>query len=568
MLRWLLLLVIPFSLNASPDSVCRRVQAHLLVGDPSYAVQEAKEGLAAYPQHVPLFELALKSLGASGEDAEMVALWESFANQFPEQAHEQEVLEQMCWSILKKGLKAPGAASQLISIIGAALTQDMYAVPFLQEGLRHSNAHIRAVSVQLASHFGDHPLREELEQMFQNEKVPAVRLEVIKAISKLPMEHLMPALMKRVSDPRMGAQEKSIVIQAIVKFRENLVTHEELAILAASKRAALRELACEVIAHCALKEEIPLLHALVEDTHPDVQEAALRGLGLLRVTPSERVKQLAQHARHPRVGITASWVWILADPECGEKVFNHWLTHANSEVQAVAASTIAAAGPYGVELALKYLEKTQDPYVQANLALALIGQRENCEKACALLDQLLREVDEKWMFAEEGIFRTLQKSTVRHNPIIPNFPELLNQKVRLELLNLLAIMEYPSAEEAIRTFLAKRQWGLTGLAAETLLGEGDETAIEHVRALLNDEDPEIRAEAALVLATWGRDPSALPHLLEVYPKGDRQLQIKILESLGRIGNRDVIPFLIERLKDPSLMLRMIAATILIQTLNA
>jgi len=129
-------------------------------------------------------------------------------------------------------------------------------------------------------------------------------------------------------------------------------------------------------------------------------------------------------------------------------------------------------------------------------------------------------------------------------------------------------LEYPGAHEAIKTFLKQRQYGVTGLAAETLLGEGDETAIEHVRALLDDKDPQIQAEAALVLATWGRDPTAIPHLLAVYPKGDRQLQVKILEALGRIGDRETIPFLIERLKEPSLMLRMIAATILIQTLNA
>jgi hypothetical protein len=97
----------------------------------------------------------------------------------------------MGWSILRKGLKAPGLASQLIGIIGAALTQDMYAVPFLMEGLRHTNSRIRSVCVQLASIYGDLPLREEIARMFHSETVFEVRMEIYKAVSKLRMEELM-----------------------------------------------------------------------------------------------------------------------------------------------------------------------------------------------------------------------------------------------------------------------------------------------------------------------------------------------------------------------------------------
>ncbi len=567
MLKYFVLFILPIALWASPDSASRRIQAHLLLGDTGSAVREAQEGLALYPDEPRLYELALKSLGAAGQDSEMLSLWEDFRGRFPEKAMSQETLEQLSWAILRKGLKAPGLASQLIGIVGAALTQDMYAVPFLIEGLRHTNARIRSVCVQLAAMYGDLPLKDEIARMFHEETVFDVRLEVIKAVSKLRMEELMPELIARVGDPKIGAKEKHMAIKAIVNFRES-VAREELEILASSRRAALRELACEAIAHCSQAEDVSLLHKLVDDTHPNVQAAALKGLGLLRIPPTDRVKFLAQNARDPNVGITAAWVWILAEPECGQKAFDRWLTHRNCDVQALAASALAAAGPYGIELARAYLKEAQDPYVQANLALALIGQREACEEACAILDRLLSGHEEKWMTVEEGLFHTVAKSTVTHNPAIPNFPEVVNQTVRLEFLNLLAILEYPGAQEAIKTFLKKRQWGVTGLAAETLLGEGDETAIDHVRSLLDDKDPQIRAEAALVLATWGRDPTAIPHLLAVYPKGGRELQIKILEALGRIGDRETIPFLLERLKEPALTLRMIAASILIQTLNA
>ncbi len=68
----------------------------------------------------------------------------------------------------------------------------------------------------------------------------------------------------------------------------------------------------------------------------------------------------------------------------------------------------------------------------------------------------------------------------------------MDQKVRLEILNLMAIMEYPGALDALKVFLKKGVWKLTGLAAEVLLEEGDQAAIDLVKELLKDPDDEVR----------------------------------------------------------------------------
>jgi HEAT repeat protein len=171
------------------------------------------------------------------------------------------------------------------------------------------------------------------------------------------------------------------------------------------------------------------------------------------------------------------------------------------------------------------------------------------------------------MVAENGIFQTIEQSTLRHKSMIPNYPEVVDQVLRLEILNLLAILEAPHALEAIKVFLGEKKWKVTGLAAETLLGEGDEAAFEMVRGLLQDPDREIRVEAALVLASWAKDYSVIPILLDVYPTSDRQLQIKILESLGHIGDRQALPFLLERLSEPSQIMQLVAASALIRILH-
>lgn len=554
------------NLFSSPESLARQVQAYLFVGDPASARHQAEEALSLYPDHPLPYEWLIRTLAESGEDARMMTLWEKFYAVFPEKAMDQELLEQMCWGILQKGKKAPGISAQLIGVIGAALARDARALPLLLEGLRHTNAHVRLVSVELAALYGDFCFKEELRRLFKEEKVLEVRLQVMRAFGKLHMEEFLPELMNLVGSSKSSAIEKLAAIEAIVQMRE-CVDEEELKFLISSKRSGLRQLACEAIVHCDLKEKKELLYPLIFDPQTNVSISALKAWGLLEGEATPAIQKLALEAVDPEVGVVASWIWLIHAPKEAERAYTKWLTHQDPRVRSLAAGSIAVSGKYGVQVAKQWLSEEKDPYVQLNLAVALIGQREECAKACNILKQRLMEQSERWMMSEGRPFPAIEKNTLSHRPGIPNYPELMDQTVRLELFNLLAILDEPGALEAIKSLLLGKQWGVTGLAAEALLGEGDENAIDLVRSLLEDPNQEIRLEAALILATWAHDHSAVPILLAEYPNADRQLQVKILESLGRIGERSVIPFLIERLKEPSLMLRMIAACILLQTLN-
>lgn len=552
--------------SSSCSSALRKIEAHILVGDYKNAARDSLLALSHYPEDPLVYRVAIKGLAAAGEEGEMMRVWHDFQKEFPDLSCEQEVLEEMCWGILKKGIVSPGTKSQLLCVIAAALAQDVRALPFLQLGMRHSNSQIRALSVQLAGHYGDHSLREEIIRLFREERGRDVRIEILGVLGKLFIEELVPDLIDMISSDTTSPQEKLAAIKAIVQIREH-IERGELEVLVKSKRAGLRRLACEAIAHCELREHGDLLASLLLDSHPDVRSSALQAIGLMRINEPDImriVKDLAQTALDPVVGVTASWVEMLAG---GGESIHTWLFHEKEQVRLLAAAAVVAAGPYGLDLAKRMIDETTDPFVRANLGLALIGQRSDCDKACTILDNFLRSSKEKWMLVEEGVFHSIQKSTLSHNAAIANYPEVVNQTVRLEVINVLAMLEYPGTAESIKEFLKQRRWKVTGLAAEMLLGEGDESSIDYVRELLHDPDREIRSEAALVLATWGRDPSALPILLEIYPTADRQLQIKILEALGRIKDKTAIPFLIECLEESSLLIRMIGASILLQTMN-
>jgi len=393
---------------------------------------------------------------------------------------------------------------------------------------------------------------------------------VIRAVGELKEEKLLPAMIEIVGSKKSSAIEKREAIRSVVRIGDK-IEKEQLLSLVESKRAPLRLLACECIAKFQLKEHAAMLATLMQDPHPEVAAAAIHAIGLLRIDqlkgrPAAFYLGRLAYARDPMIGITAAWALLIQKHAIGEEALTHWLLHPNRETAAMAAASVAKSGPFGLKLAKEMIDQVEDPFVKANLAIALIGQRENCDKACLTLASALAIENERWMI-DDALFSPIRESTVSHKAEIPNYPEVVNQTTRLELLNLLAILEYQGAQDAIKKFLKERHWGVTGLAAEKLLGEGDESALSLVRELLNDEDKEVRLEAALALASWGRDVTALPTLMAEYENSDRMTQIKILESLGRIGNKEAIPFLLERLKESSLNTRIIAASVLLQTIK-
>jgi HEAT repeat protein len=97
--------------------------------------------------------------------------------------------------------------------------------------------------------------------------------------------------------------------------------------------------------------------------------------------------------------------------------------------------------------------------------------------------------------------------------------------------------------------------------------EGDESAVEIVQQLLQDSQPRVRLQAALILSLWSRDESAIRTLEEGYLNSNWEQKARILEGIGRIGSIRSIPFLLNVLKEHSQTLRLIAALALIQCLN-
>jgi len=556
-----LLCLLPLALNAGEQEDIRRIHAHLFVHDPRSAVKDAENFLKIYPESKELKLAYLQALAEKGDETAVLKEWVKGKDQLQKDRYALEIL---AWGVLKKGDLSSQLNIHLSSLIGASLTRDVRAVPMLVNALRESNALLRLIAVRFAAQYGDGPLQEELKRMLTEEKVWFVRLEVIKAIGQLRIAGLREELKELIADKNTLVEEKAEAIIALVHMYDG-VRESDLKELLNSNRAGLRQLACELVSYFDLHNNVKDLAPLLQDASPDVRAHALQTIGLLKVKVGEKRLKALMEDSSPMVAITACWVATLQGMEEGIQELGKWIEDIHPRWRMLAAGTLSSCGKKGIPLALEKMEKSEDLFVRANLALGLIGQRVEVAKASEVIYEML-EKETPLMWDQNSRMRILDRSRVSHIDQIPNYPKVVDQMVRLDLLNILCIMQHPKAQEAVKGYVKNESWGITGAAVAVLLEEGDEGAMTVISGLLKDEDPHIRVQAAFILAMMGGDPEAVKILQEAYPKMARDIKIQILEAVGHVGSLESIPFLIEILSEPFQLMRVIAASAMIQCL--
>ncbi len=171
-----------------------------------------------------------------------------------------------------------------------------------------------------------------------------------------------------------------------------------------------------------------------------------------------------------------------------------------------------------------------------------------------------------WDSSLNPLFRSVAPSQVSHNAQIPNYPAVVNQMTRIELLQILCIMKYKGAQAAVKEFLKADTWGPVGAAAATLIQEGDDEALDVIRSLLKDPEEKVRIQSALILAMLGGDKKAVKVLKDAYSAASREIKLQILQAITQTKDPKAISFLLDRLNEPFQVLRVVAATGIIQCL--
>jgi len=551
-----------------PDetSTLRRVQSHVLINDLPSAYVEISEGVRRYPTSRSLREKEIEVLAAMGDEKKMLWRWEAYAREFPDATTQTFLLESMGWGVINKGFSTASPLTRAIALIAANLSQSAKGIDLLVQGTQDPNSAVRAISLELSLKNRDARLQERVLVMIQNETAFQARLAALKAAGAMKIKAAEHSLRQILTSQSSTDEEKGIAVQSLAMISEN-PSRDDIWRLMQSPRMGLRLLGCELVAVFRRTQDVDLIVPLLHDHSPVIRKAALQVMGVLRVPNIRQAIAPLTKDSTPEVAMIAAWVLMLDGDPVGQEALRKWLGHDNQEIRCFAAGCLRAGGKYANPLLHQVFYTTQDPYLKINAAMGLIGQRRDCPEACEAIYQQLMTKDARWMWQEEGIFKAVAPSRVRHRPDIPQFPEVTNQLVRLELLQLLAFLNFPKTQLALKDFLQQKTFGITGVVVALLLTEGEEESLDLIRPLLHDPDPKVQAQAALILAIWGREENVIKHLEYVYENSERPVKEKVLEGMGRIGSTHSLPFLVGKLSEPHQHLRMIAAAGIIQCVN-
>ncbi len=558
-----------FTLHPSPffGDYVKTINAHLYIKDFASAQEEAVDALYLFPHSKPLWRAYIKVLARQGNEKEMITAWHDYVQVFPEEKLNQELTEVLAWGIINHASHSSSPVIRVMALLSAFLSQDAKGIEIIRQSLRDTNSAIREIAVQLSADLRDDVIKDEIYRIFKEETVWSVRLEAIRTLGEMKIKMSQGELLALLQNTKTTAEEMAAAVMALVNMWD-FVTRDEIGKLARSNRAGLRLLACQMVAHFDMKEDIDLIAPLIDDHHADVRKTALWVMGYLRInqvngSPLLKLVEKKINDRDPLVSLKAIWVITLNYPEKGQKAFKQWFKHTNRDIRIMAAAHLAACGKYGFPLVLEQFKSSKEPLIRMNLALGLIGQRAETQLACQALYEGLQNVQEKWTWDEKNQVHALVPSKLRRRDDLNNSPETIDQITRLEILNILAMMKFPQAQQAIKCFLQEKAWGITAMAAATLLTEGDETALELVQNLLNEPEMKVRIQAALILALWGGSDQVLDILSEAYQQVNREMKEHILEGIVRVASPKSIPFLLDRVLEPTQSLRVIAAAGLI-----
>lgn len=549
-------------LQASSEDVLRQsTRCHLLLKDYPKACATLEAAQKEHPGGQEFLELAVECYAAAGQTSQALIAFEALQSE-----RKDALLEVIAWNVLEEGIANASPLTRIVALTGVATTGRGRSQALIKRCFSDECSLVRMVACQLAGKLHFHSLIPSLLESLAKDPSWLVRLQCSHALGELKARSAKKALLNALASPHASKEEREAAASSLALIDEREAA-SWIQCLVQSQEAPLRLLACEIAINNG--SDAAILYPLLRDSSSHVQMAALQAIGLLSACcPSDIVADDAiccSQSADACVAASAGWLLTLFGRKEGIETLKRLIAHPRSSTRGYAAAALAATGERSLPLLKSALEKCHaDLGAAATLSIGLIGQRILLKEASSCLLRLLGDKTTRWSWHSWGIFRSLSPSSSTEAIIT----DAIDSATRLELLNILAIVDPAIALPAIRQFLTLRPWGISATAALLLLSEGAEDTLALVKELLNTSlSSQLRLQAALVLALWGRSDAASMPLQAAYKNADRDVKEHILTALGHIPTSSAKSLLIIALRDPSPSLRIHAATALLQALS-
>lgn len=479
-------------------------------------------------------------------------------------------LESLAWSILSNQ-KNNAESVQVASLIGAYLTRDAKAALLLKKHLFSSNSKLRAMAANFSSYYQDPFLKTAVFQRLKDEKNVDVKKELIAAIGKMKMKEAQPMLEEILLSEFSSDDLKATALFAYAEIFDE-ITQNQIQFFLRSPRAHFKQLGLRLLFSFEnLPEEVfPEIISLLKDSTPEVKQEALVTIALLQnevQIPKEifdEVENLTTD-KHQITQLLAFWCKARSENKLDPK-FKDFLDHPNEQARLLSVALLGCIGKSGEPILHAALDH-KDSYVSLNAAYALLHRGKGDEKILNVLDAALKN-PKHFLMIDQSInpqFSYISPSKVRHHPFIMAYPKVMDGMARIRLLEAMSTYDNTRVKNHLKNLLSQKEAVLTFYTIGLLLQEDLESLTE-LKELTKDPNPSIALAATLSIAFVGKDPNIAPKLAVIFEHVGFEEKLHILEAIGALGNKEMVPFLVKMLQKPFSSLQIVAASALIQCL--
>ncbi len=551
--------------TSSAEEFAKMIEANIVIKDYSKAFEISELGMKIFPQDIVLKDLSIRSLALADHPRKALKLYQESREINSLNLHKDfDLIEDLAWSMLLNQ-KDSTELVKLIALSGALHTSDSRALKLLIESLDSSNFAIRLAAAKYGAYFPDQIVKEKLYEKLKSETKAEVRVALIRSVAMLKMDNALGLLKGLLQTKNLSSMEESACIEAILRIKENF-TISEIEYFSKNKSIGLRSLALHYLFYYGDSKDSSLIFAFLKDPVLEIQLQAIGAIGSMNLDFSlypETHTLLKEYMQCDNVYLSTAASWLLL--QCGEKMaiegLRKGILSGSNKVKQFTAGYIASGGMKSYSLMEECFKNQEDPYIKATMALSMIKlnhkEKEAIDYLCHFVAHHKEKIQEDHISFFDGTIILPTKAL--HHHITHQYPEMIDQMTRLNLLNTLCIVEAKQAVGLTKDLLKKSVWGVAGNAAVLLLGESDVDAVEMIRTMLNDKDEAISLQAALALAFFAKDNTGLDRLIEGYSKVNFETKMYILEALGNIGDRKALPFLLKTMGEPFEILTKIAA---------
>lgn len=547
-----------------------RIKYHLILKDFASACHEIDLALKEYPKNRDLLREQIHVYALAGLEKEVLDCSKNYFKSFDNNFEETALLEEVAWCILEQGINNTSPATRLAALQGAGSTRDARAHLYISSAFKDRCALIRAATCKLTSQLSYTEFSPYLLQLAEFDNSASVRKAALEALGALKETRIKTLILRKLKSADVSREERHVMAKTLATLEEKSPGSCFKGLIS-SKDPVLRCLGAEYAVYTRLKSSQKDLMILLDDKNYNVQIDVLHALAVLWPQWSCNEKDILKirdlsYSKDRNLSLAACWVLSLCHPQEGLKLLQEKIENYCLHDRMLAIAVACALGLKAVPLLNDVLEnKNLDSFAKLNAALALLRLRKENEKAVRWIENFFETNEQSLGRMEWGPLKVYVPERLQSESSMPL--EFMDIATKLEIFNLLAIMKAPFVTGALKQCLESRLWGASGIATMVLLSEGEEHESELIeKAMALARTPQLKLQAALVLAFWGKSEEAFAPLLEAYEGAGRDIKERILGALGSIGSEKTVPFLARSLNEPAASLRVQAAASLLQVL--